>query len=107
MLEFDDEATLQQAYEAMLRVAMALMFSHGERPRSQPGHHIVIIEFVRKNLGNEHGGVLTLFDNMRRKRNTALYDDTGFISHSDAENAVKTAQDFVAVAKKHIDSRKP
>jgi uncharacterized protein (UPF0332 family) len=106
ILEFDDEAALQQAYEAMLRAAMALMFSHGTRIRSQPGHHIAIIEFARASLGREHDGMLSVFDHMRRKRNTALYDDTGFISHRDAEDAVDAAQKFVAVAKKHIESRK-
>lgn len=106
ILEFDDEAALQQAYEAMLRAAMALMFSHGVRPRSQLGHHIAIIEFVREHLDKEHEGLLSVFDHLRRKRNTALYDDTGFISHRDAEDAVKTAQNFVDVVKKHIDGRK-
>lgn len=32
ILEFDEEACLQQAYEAMLRASLAFMFSHGLRP---------------------------------------------------------------------------
>jgi hypothetical protein len=47
ILEFDEEACLQQAYEAMLKASLAFMFSHGFRARSQPGHHIAIIDFVR------------------------------------------------------------
>jgi uncharacterized protein (UPF0332 family) len=35
ILAFDDEACLQQAYEAMLKAALAFMFSHGFRARSQ------------------------------------------------------------------------
>jgi hypothetical protein len=42
---FDEEACLQQAYEAMLKASLGFMFSRGFRPRSQPGHHIAIIEF--------------------------------------------------------------
>jgi len=40
ILAFDEEACLQQAYEAMLKVSLGFMFSHGFRARSQPGHHI-------------------------------------------------------------------
>jgi hypothetical protein len=36
-LAFDEEAYLQQAYEAMLKASLGLMFSHGFRARSQPG----------------------------------------------------------------------
>src|SRR5712664_2824170 len=44
ILAFDEEARLQQAYEAMLKASLGFMFSHGFRARSQPGHHIAIIE---------------------------------------------------------------
>jgi hypothetical protein len=47
ILAIDEEACLQQAYEAMLRASLGCMFSHGLRARSQPDHHIAIIEFVR------------------------------------------------------------
>jgi len=50
ILEFDEEASLQQAYEAMLRASLGFMFSHASRVRSQPGHHIAVIEFVRTHL---------------------------------------------------------
>ena len=82
ILTFDEEACLQQAYEAMLKASLGFMFSYGFRPRSQPGHHIAIIEFVRARVDKKHAGLLTVFDRLRRKRNTALYDDTGFISPS-------------------------
>jgi hypothetical protein len=47
ILAFDEEACLQQAYEAMRKASLDFMFSHGFRARSQPGHHIAIIDFVR------------------------------------------------------------
>jgi hypothetical protein len=50
ILAFDEEASLQQAYEAMLKASIGFMFSHGFRPRSQLGHHIAIIEFVPSRL---------------------------------------------------------
>jgi hypothetical protein len=32
------------------------------RLRSQPGHHIAVIGFVRTRLDKKHAGLLTLFD---------------------------------------------
>jgi hypothetical protein len=79
ILPLDEEACLQQAYEAMLKASLGFMFSHGFRARSQPGHHIAIIEFVRSRIDKKHSGLLTVLDRLRRKRNLALYDDTGFV----------------------------
>ena len=107
ILAFDEEACLQQAYEAMLKASLGFMFSHGFRARSQPGHHIAIIEFVRARINKKHAGLLTVFDRLRRKRNMALYDDTGFVSHHDAEQALQTAGDFLDVIRVDITARKP
>jgi len=95
ILAFDEEACLQQAYEAMLKASLGFMFSHELRARSQPGHHIAIIEFVRARVDKKHGGLLTVFDRLRRKRNLALYDDTGFVSRHDAENALESARSYL------------
>jgi uncharacterized protein (UPF0332 family) len=107
ILAFDEEACLQQAYEAMLKASLGFMFSHGLRARSQPGHHIAIIEFVRARVGKKHAALLTAFDRMRRKRNMALYDDTGFVSRHDAEQAVESARDYIEVVRADISARKP
>lgn len=107
ILAFDEEACLQQAYEAMLKASLGFMFSHGFRARSQPGHHIAIIEFVRGRIDKRHGSLLTVFDRLRRKRNIALYDDTGFVSRHDAEHALESARDFIKVIRADIAARKP
>jgi len=107
ILAFDEEACPQQAYEAMLKASLGFMFSYGLRARSQPGHHIAIIEFVRGRVDKKHGGLLTVFDRLRRKRNLALYDDTGFVSHHDAEQALKFARQYLDVIRAHIAGRKP
>jgi 1,2-phenylacetyl-CoA epoxidase PaaB subunit len=107
ILAFDEEASLQQAYEAMLKTSLGFMFSHGFRARSQPGHHIAIIDFVRAHIDKKHAGLLTVFDRLRRKRNMALYDDTGFVSYHDAEQALETARDYLNVIRADITARKP
>jgi uncharacterized protein (UPF0332 family) len=106
IFEFDEEASLQQAYEAMLRASIGLMFSHGFRVRSQPGHHVAIIDFARKHLDKKHSGLLTVFDRLRRKRNTALYDDTGLVSRQDAKQALETARDYLNVIQADISDRR-
>lgn len=106
ILAFDEEACLQQAYEAMLRASLGFMFSHGFRARSQPGHHIAIIEFVRARIDRKHAGLLAVFDRLRRKRNLALYDDTGFVSHHDAEQALESAREYLGVIRADITARK-
>jgi uncharacterized protein (UPF0332 family) len=107
ILAFDEEASLQQAYEAMLKASLGFMFSHGFRARSQPGHHIAIIEFVRDRIGKKYAGLLTVFDRLRRKRNMALYDDTGFVSQHDAEEALEIARQYLGVIRVDITNRKP
>src|SRR2546425_6918439 len=107
ILAFDEEACLQQAYEAMLKASLGFMFSYGLRARSQPGHHIAMIEFVRGRVDKKHGGLLTVFDRLRRKRNLALYDDAGFVSHHDAEQALETARNYLGVIRTDIATRKP
>jgi len=106
ILAFDEEACLQQAYEAMLRASLGFMFSHGFRARSQLGHHIAIIDFVRARIDARHAGLLTVFDRLRRKRNLALYDDTGFVSHHEAEEALESARRFIEVIRADITARK-
>jgi hypothetical protein len=107
ILAFDEEACLQQANEAMLKASLGFMFSHGFRARSQPGHHIAIIDFVRSRIDKKHAGLLIVFDRLRRKRNTALYDDTGFVSRHDAEQALESASDYLEVIRSDITARKP
>src|ERR1700687_6154271 len=106
ILAFDDEACLQQAYEAMLKASLGFMFSHGFRARSPPGHHVAIIEFVRARIGKKYAGLLTILDRLRRKRNLALYDDTGFVSHQDAEQALKSAAEYLSVIRADVAARK-
>ena len=107
ILAFDEEACLQLAYEAMLKASLGFMFSHGFRARSQPGHHIAIIEFVQARMDKKHAGLVTVFDRLRRKRNMALYDDTGFVSHHEAKQALKAARDYLVLIRADITARQP
>ncbi len=107
ILAFDEEACLQQAYESMLKASLGFMFSHAVRARSQPGHHIAIIDFVRARVDKQHAALITVFDRLRRMRNLALYDDSGFVSRYDAEQALESAREYLSVIRNNIAGRKP
>jgi uncharacterized protein (UPF0332 family) len=107
ILAFDEEACLQQAYEAMLKASLGFMFSYGFRARSQPGLHIAIIDFVRARIDKKSAHLIVIFDRLRRKRNMTLYEDTGFVSHRDAEQALESARDYLVVIRTDIAARKP
>jgi hypothetical protein len=90
----------------MIKGSLALMLSHGQRPRKQLGHHIVIIEFAKMNLAGAPVGIFALFDRMRRKRNEAFYA-IAFISDTEAQEAVATAEAFLRLIAEDIEARVP
>jgi len=55
----------------------------------------------------KHSALLTVFDRLRRKRNLALYDDMGFVSHHDAEQALEAAASYLNMIRADIEARKP
>jgi uncharacterized protein (UPF0332 family) len=93
-LKIDAESAYQIAYEAMLKGSLALMLSHGSRPRVQLGHHRAIIEFAEQHLDPILAPTFALFDRMRRKRNDAFYD-IAIITETEANEAVATAESYL------------
>ena len=67
----------------------------------------MIIDFVQARIDKKHARLLTVFDRLRRRRNMALYDDTGFVSHHEAEQALEAARNYLAVIRADITARQP
>ena len=103
-LAIDEETAYQTAYQAMLKASLALMLSHGQRPRVQLGHHVAIIEFAQKHLDPSFAGFFALFDRMRRKRNDSFYD-IALISDVEAEEAVHAAEKYLRAVGADIQIR--
>jgi uncharacterized protein (UPF0332 family) len=103
-LAIDTETAYQIAYQAMLKASLALMLSHGQRPRVQLGHHVAIIEFAQKRLDPGLVTTFALFDHMRRRRNDAFYD-IALISDVEAEEAVRTAEEYLHAVSVDIQAR--
>jgi uncharacterized protein (UPF0332 family) len=103
-LVIDEETAYQTAYQAVLKASLALMLSHGQRPRVQLGHHIAILEFAQKHLDPALEPTFDLFDRMRRKRNDAFYD-IALIGEVEAEEAVAAAEAYMPIVAADIKKR--
>jgi uncharacterized protein (UPF0332 family) len=105
-LAIDEETAYQTAYQAMLKGSLALMLSHGQRPRVQLGHHVAIIEFAQQHLDPSLAATFALFDRMRRKRNDAFYE-VAVISGVEAVDAVEAAERYLKTVGADIQKRIP
>ncbi len=88
------------AYNSMLQAGRALMFSKGYRPSGE-AQHVSVVKFAESVLGKNQE-ILLIFDMMRRKRHTAVYGEVGRITETEANNAIKWAEQFLEVVKRII-----
>ncbi|MFY9800867.1 MAG: HEPN domain-containing protein [Methanoregula sp.] len=79
------------AYNAILQAGRALMFSQGYRPDGA-NQHVSVVKFVELYLDKNDS---IIFDRMRRKRNSSVYDTAGSITESEAKFALVVAEDLV------------
>lgn len=96
ILPTDNDWTYNIAYNAILQAGRALMFSKGYRPRGA-NQHISVVKFSGIFLDKSD---LLIFDRMRRKRHSSVYDSAGRISKTEAETAVRNAEVLVS----HIEA---
>src|SRR3989338_7287457 len=75
------------SYNAMLQAGRALMFSQGFRPKGEY-KHVSVVEFAKTRFGSKIADkLLFMFNKMRKKRHTAVYEQVSIISKEEAENA--------------------
>ena len=102
----DEECAYTYAYNAMLRSGLSLMFSEGYRPDIKD-KHLTIVRFVSSVLGNEFKKVINDYDFMRRKRHRFIYEPDIPCSKKEAEDAIKTAEEFVDTIRDLIKQKNP
>jgi uncharacterized protein (UPF0332 family) len=83
-LAMDPDWAYNIAYNAILQSARALMMSEGYRPRGSD-HHATVVRFTEGAFKGKPTFPITLFDQMRRKRNRAVYEISGVVSKKEAE----------------------
>jgi uncharacterized protein (UPF0332 family) len=79
------------AYNAVLQAGRALMFSKGYRPEGN-SQHISVVKFAGLFL-NKNDAVI--FDRMRRKRNSSVYESSGTVTETEAEYAISQSEILV------------
>lgn len=102
----DPEWASTIAYQAMLRVGRALIFSYGYLP-ADGQQHKTVVEVTGKLLGDEFNLIIAYFDRMRRNRNTFFYDFVDADDQSQAKKALETAKELLSVVKKTIRENNP
>lgn len=97
----DPEWAYSMAYNAVLQSGRAWMFHQGYRPRGAESH-AVVVEFMRDSFQNRYEAEIALFDQMRRKRNRVIYETTGLVSASEAEQVLEFAKKWVKIIESEI-----
>lgn len=105
-LKIDEGIAYTVAYLAMLRAARAFMLLRGFRP-ANGYQHKTVVQFVDEALGKEYAGIIERFDRMRRKRNIFTYEIDTTISHTEAVEALRTAEEFVGLIIEIVQKENP
>jgi len=99
-----EEDAYALAYEAMLLAGRALVFSRGLRPRVI-GSHKTVVEFCKRIIGDNYDILIKKFDKMRKKRHYIIYEPASDVSCAEAQNAIKSAYEFLEKIKEEIESK--
>lgn len=91
ILPADNDWAYTIAYNAVLQAGRALMFSKGYRPDGN-SQHISVVTFAGLFLDNND---TVIFDRMRRKRNSSVYESSGTVTGNEAEFAVSKSEVLV------------
>jgi uncharacterized protein (UPF0332 family) len=95
LVEKDDpEWASAIAYQAMLRMGRALLFSCGYLPVERRQHKTVV-EATGKILGPKFSLVINYFDRLRRKRNIFFYDSEDSRNFTEAKKAIEVAAELL------------
>lgn len=85
----------------MLLGSRALLFADGYRVVGEERHKTAI-QYADVKLGEKNRELVKLFDRMRCKRHTAVYEKAEYISEYEANFAIKTAEEFLGKIKKKL-----
>ncbi|MFH1259342.1 MAG: hypothetical protein ABII74_05990 [Elusimicrobiota bacterium] len=83
----EPEIIFQFSYMALIKIGIYYIAKEGYRVKSQPGHHIKIIESLSKILGSKD--ILIFGDKMRKDRNLDLYSGDNVIESEETKEYLK------------------
>ena len=106
VLDSDPEWASTIAYQAMLRLGRALIFSYGYLP-ADGQQHKTVVEVTGRILGKDFDLLVQYFERMRRSRNTFFYDSLDTNSEAQARKAYETAKVLLEAVKAKIRKNNP
>lgn len=96
-----DEFAFKEAYDSMILASRALIFSLGFKPRAA-GAHTITIQFCELYFGKEFSDLINKFKKLKQKRNYLIYGTGLLVSKTEAENAIKSANQLLKEIKNEI-----
>lgn len=105
-LKINPEDCFTLAYESMLKTTLALMLSHGYRPKMQLGHHRTLVNYSKYILKDKFSKITATYDRMRQKRNKLVYD-VASVSKTEARQSVLIAKKYFQIVKQKIAQENP
>jgi uncharacterized protein (UPF0332 family) len=100
----DEEWAFAATYQAMARSAKALILSEGFRPKTVRGRDAkkTVVTAAGVILGEQYKSLINKFDRMRRKYQSFMEDAGRIISRYEAGQAIKDAEEFIALVNGRI-----
>lgn len=106
VVDNDPEWASTIAYQSMLRMGRALLFSYGYLPTNRQQHKTVV-EITGEILGAEFNIIVKQFNRLRRKRNVFFYDSEDAHNLTEAKKSIEVAKKLFIEVKKKIKSENP
>lgn len=106
VIRADPEWASTIAYQAMLRMGRALMFSCGFLP-ADGQQHKTVVEITGNILGEKYSLLIKQFERMRKKRNTFFYDGEDAHNLTEAKKAAEAANELIIIVSNRINSLNP
>ncbi|MEX2310722.1 MAG: hypothetical protein WD738_24355 [Pirellulales bacterium] len=107
-MQLSSDRRFAVAYNAVQQLAKMVLACEGYRvSSSKGGHHATTFEAVALFLGPAHQALIDYFDTCRQKRNQVNYDHAGIISDSEAQEIVKSADEFRLLVDAWIQQNHP
>jgi hypothetical protein len=104
VIKEDPEWAATIAYQSMLRVGRAILFSYGYLP-ADGQQHKTVVEITSGILGKKYEVITRQFDRFRKKRNVFFYESRETGNTSEAMQAADIAMKLVNAAKENAVSR--
>ena len=105
VLKKDESGAFRLAYDAMLQSGIALILSHGYRPKVK-NFHKTVVEATNEIFGDKFGVLMKKFNQMRKTRHDAIYD-ISFVSKAEAEDSIIAAGKLIQEVSKTIKENNP